>query len=109
MTGLELIRFILGSLFLGIGVITYAIEIIGVFKQKVALNRMHAAGMGDTLGLTSSLIGLMILSGLNLNTVKMIFIIVFLWFTSPVCTHLLAQLEVTTDEEFDSYCEDKTK
>lgn len=109
MTGLELVRFILGSVFLGIGVITFAIEIRGVFHMKVALNRMHAAGMGDTLGLSSSLIGLMILSGLNLNTVKMFFIIVFLWFTSPVATHLLANLEVTTDEEFDDYCEDKTK
>lgn len=109
MTGLELVRFILGCVFLGIGVITFAIEIRGVFHMKVALNRMHAAGMGDTLGLSSSLIGLMILSGLNLNTVKMFFIIVFLWFTSPVATHLLANLEVSTDEEFDDYCEDKTK
>ncbi len=109
MTGLELLRFILGCVFIGIGVIIYLIEIIGVFHLKVALNRMHAAGMGDTMGLFSCMVGTMILSGLNLNTVKMLFVIVFLWFTSPVATHLLANLEVTTDEDFDNYCEDKTK
>ena len=109
MTGLELVRFVLGCIFIGIGVCIYLIEIIGAFNLKVALNRMHAAGMGDTMGLFSSMIGTMILSGLNLNTVKMLFVIVFLWFTSPVATHLLAQLEVTTDEDFDNYCEDKTK
>ena len=30
---------------------------------------------------------------------KLLFVIVFLWFSSPVSSHLIARLEVTTDEE----------
>jgi len=109
MSGLELLRFILGSFFIAVGVVIFIIEVKGIFHLKVVLNRLHAAGMGDTLGLASSLIGLMILSGFNMNTLKMGFIIVFLWFTSPVATHLLAKLEVETDENVDESYEDKTK
>lgn len=96
---------IVGYVFLSIGLLVFILEVIGVFHQKKALNRMHAAGMGDTLGLLSSMIGLMIISGWNLNTAKMGFVVIILWFTSPVATHLLSKMEVTTDPELETYCE----
>lgn len=109
METIELIRFIAGTLCLLIGVLFFIVEIYGVFHMKYVLNRMHAAAMGDTLGISMSLIGLMILSGWNFTTLKMAFIIVFLWCASPVASHLIARLEVTTGEEFEKFCDVKTE
>ena len=100
---MEWIRFIAGAAFLLIGLIIFVIEIYGVFHMKYVLNRMHAAAMGDTLGISACLIGLMIFSGLNMTTVKIGLIIVFLWLSSPVSSHLLAKLETTTNPELENY------
>ena len=97
------IRFILGTLFLLAGMVLFVIEIISVFKLDYVLNRMHAAATGDTSGSGLSLIGLMILNGFNLITLKLLLVVVFLWFSSPVSSHLIAKLEVATHEGEDQY------
>ena len=104
---LEWIRLIAGGALLLSGLIIFLIELYGVFHLKYVLNRMHAAAMGDTLGISFSLVGLMIFSGLNFTTLKMMLIVVFLWLASPVSSHLIAKLEHTTDEELEDYCEVK--
>ena len=55
--------------------------------------------MGDTLGIGFSLIGLIVMNGFNFTSLKLFLVIVFLWFSSPTSSHLIARLEVTTDEE----------
>ncbi len=94
----EWIRMLLGFSLLILSVTIFAIEIIGVFKMKFSLNRMHAAAMGDTLGLGSGLLGLMIISGLNFTTLKMLLVWIFLWCTSPVASHLIARMEYETND-----------
>jgi multicomponent Na+:H+ antiporter subunit G len=102
---LEWIRFLagVGLLLLGIGI--FVLELFGVFKFKYVLNRMHAAAMGDTLGIGASLTGLILLSGFNVTSVKIALIIVFLWLASPVSSHLISRLEVVTNEELEAHCE----
>lgn len=95
----EWCRFLLGAVLMLCGLGIFVIEMIGVFRFKYVLNRMHAAAMGDTLGIGFSLVGLIIMSGLNFTSLKLFFVIVFLWFSSPTSSHLIARLEVTTDEE----------
>lgn len=95
----EWIRFLIGALFLLAGMSIFVVEMIGVFRFKYVLNRMHAAAMGDTLGIGFSLAGLIIMNGFNFTSLKLLFVIVFLWFSSPASSHLIARLEVTTDEE----------
>ena len=75
------------------------------FHFNYVLNRMHVAAMGDTLGIASCLIGLIIFSGINFTSLKLLLIIVFLWLASPVSSHVLARLEVATNENLESYCE----
>ena len=101
---LEWIRFIfgVGMLLMGLGI--FLLQIFGVFKFKYVLNRMHAAAMGDTLGIGVSLTGLIILSGLNFTSLKMALIIVFLWLASPVSSHLISRLEVVTNEHLEENC-----
>lgn len=102
---LEWIRFLAGTglLLLGLGI--FALQLLGVFKFKYVLNRMHAAAMGDTLGLGVSLTGLILLSGLNFTSLKMGLVIVFLWLASPVSSHLIARLEVVTNEQLAEECQ----
>lgn len=95
----EWIRFLAGALLLLCGLWIFLIEMAGVFRFHYVLNRMHAAAMGDTLGIGFSLMGLILMSGLNFTSLKLLLVIVFLWFSSPTSSHLIARLEVTTNED----------
>ena len=99
------IRFVAGALILLLGLGTFVIEVFGVYRFHFVLDRMHAAAMGDTLGIGISLLGLIVLSGFNFTSLKMLLVILFLWLASPVSSHLIARLEVTTDEELEKHCE----
>lgn len=103
MAVLEWIRFLAGAAFLLMGLSIFIIEMIGVFRFRYVLNRMHAAAMGDTLGIGSCLVGLIIMSGINFTSLKLFLVILFLWLSSPTSSHLIARLEVTTDEEQDKH------
>ena len=105
MNAVEWIRLIVGCLFILIGMVIFFTELFGVFHFKYVLNRMHAAAMGDTLGISACLIGLMIFSGFNFTTLKMFLIIVFLWFASPVSSHVLSRLEAATNENLSAHFE----
>lgn len=100
----EWIRLIVGSTFLLGGLVTFFTEIFGVFHFRYVLNRMHATAMGDTLGISSCMIGLMIFSGWNFTTLKLLLVVVFLWLASPVSSHVLARLEVATNENLEEHC-----
>ncbi len=99
MAAIEWIRFLGGAFLLLFGLLIFLIEMIGVFRFKYVLNRMHAAAMGDTLGIGFSLVGLILMSGFTFTSLKLFLVIVFLWFSSPASSHLIARLEVATDEE----------
>ncbi|MGN0279192.1 MAG: cation:proton antiporter [Lachnospiraceae bacterium] len=100
----EWIKLIIGCVFLLCGLFIFFTELFGVFHFKYVLNRMHAAAMGDTLGISSCLIGLMIFSGFNFTTLKLLLIVIFLWFASPVSSHVLARLEVATNKNLEKHC-----
>ena len=99
----EWARFLVGGALLAAGLVTFVIEIIGVFRFKYVLNRMHAAAMGDTLGIGLALLGLIVMNGFDFTSLKLFLVIVFLWFSSPVSSHLIARLEVTVNEEKDKH------
>lgn len=101
---LEWLQFIIGVVFLLAGLGVFAVQVFGVFKFDYVLNRMHAAAMGDTLGIGLSMVGLIILSGWNFASLKMALIIVFLWNASPVSSHLIARLEAMTNPHLERRC-----
>ena len=106
---MEMFRFIVGVGCIILGLLIFMIQLVGVFKFKYILNRMHAVGMGDTLGLSLCLLGTMFLFGWGFTTFKIALIAVFLWFASPVSSHLIARLEVVTNEKLENYCKVETK
>lgn len=102
---IDWMRFLAGTICLIIGVIVFIIQMIGIFKFKYILDRMHAAALGDTLGIGSCLVGLMLLSGFHFTTLKLGLILIFLWLASPVSSHLIAKLEMITNEKLEEKCE----
>ncbi|MCR5502140.1 MAG: monovalent cation/H(+) antiporter subunit G [Lachnospiraceae bacterium] len=99
MTVIGMIFDLLGLIFLILGIVIFSLEILGIIKFRFLLNRMHAAGMGDTLGISLCLLGLIFISGLNFNSLKLFLVVVFLWFASPTASHLISELEAVTDEK----------
>ena len=102
---LEWLRFAVGASILLSGLFLFGIEVFGSYRFRFVLNRMHSAAIGDTLGMGLCMLGLMIFNGLNLTSVKILLVIIFLWFASPVSSHLIARFEVTTNEKIKNYCE----
>ncbi len=97
----ELIAFTLILL----GVIAMALAVLGTYRFKYVLNRMHAAAMADTLGILLILSGLMVQVGFSALFLKMLSIIIFMWMASPVTSHLIARAEVLTYPHISDECE----
>lgn len=97
------IRFIIGACLIAMGLGIFFVEVFGLFKFKYVLNRMHAAAMGDTLGLGSMILGLIVINGVNFVSLKLFCVILFLWIASPVASHLMAQMEVETNKDLNEY------
>ena len=87
-------RLILGAVVLALGVITTLIAILGVYRFRFIMNRMHCAAMIDTLGIALILVGL----GKTEFIPKLAALLILLWIGSPIASHLVSRLEITTDE-----------
>ena len=99
----EWIRFWIVAVLLGIGIPCFVLEIIGIFRFGYVMNRLHASGIGDTMGLLFVILSLMIASGLSFTTLKLLLLIVFMWMTSPTSTHFLSMVEMRTNPYIDRY------
>ena len=105
----EYIRFVLSALFLIAGLVVCTISMIGFYKMKYVLNRMHTQALTDTLGLLLCVIGLVFAIGFkndagqfDVTSIKLILIVVFLWLTSPVSSHILSKLIYLTDSNVET-------
>ena len=64
---------------------------VGLFKLPDFYTRIHAASVADTSCAALILIGLMLNTDFNLITVKLLFILLLLWFTGPISSHSLVK------------------
>jgi multicomponent Na+:H+ antiporter subunit G len=64
---------------------------IGMIRMPDFYTRTHAASITDTLGATLILLGLGLHSGMNLITVKLMFVLFLLYVTSPTAAHALVK------------------
>ena len=87
------------------GLFVFFSAVLGLFRFDYVLNRMHAAALCDAFGVFMVLIGLILLRGVSMTAVKLVLILVFLWMTSPVATHLIAEMEVMTHPSIEKECE----
>jgi Multisubunit Na+/H+ antiporter, MnhG subunit len=99
----------LGLALLAFGVFVFFSAVLGLFRFRCALNRMHAAAVGDALGVFCVLLGLILLHGPTLPALKTLLILLFLWITSPVSSHLLAEMEVLTAPDIRAECKEERR
>ena len=55
------IREIIAAICIFIGLFVFLCSILGIYRFKYAMNRMHAAALGDTMGIFFVVLGLLIL------------------------------------------------
>ena len=95
---IDWIVFGVSNIFIVVGLFIACSAVLGLYRFNFVVNRMHAAAMNDTLGILLVLVGLMIQSGFQFATLKMLIIIVFFWFASPVSGHLMTKMQITIDK-----------
>ena len=88
---LDLWRMILAWLLIATGGGFLVIGAIGIIRMPDVFTRLHAASVADTFGASLVLVGLMVVAGASLVTVKLLFLLAFLWFMGPVATHAIAR------------------
>ena len=96
-----MIQWILASICFLLAAFLFITEVIGLFRFRYVLDRMHAAALGDTMGILMIMAGLAVASGINLLSLKLLLIVFLFWTASPVASHLIGRLELTTNEELD--------
>jgi multicomponent Na+:H+ antiporter subunit G len=64
---------------------------VGINRLPDFYSRTHAAANVDTLGILLFVGGLVVYEGFNLNSAKLMLVVLFLILTSPVASHALAR------------------
>ena len=88
----QLLISVLSGCFILLGVLALLIGALGLLRLPDVYCRIHAVGMIDTAAASFIILGLAIHEGVSLVTVKLLFIGIFLFFTSPIATHAVAQV-----------------
>ena len=94
----EAIRLLAAGLLIAGGVIAGAVSILGVFRFRFVMNRMHCAAILDTLSMAGIFGGLMVATGSLGYIPKLLAALLVLWVGSPVASHLVGRMEIATDE-----------
>ena len=89
---MDMLLLVLSGLSIAIGVIALLIGSLGLIKLPDVYCRIHAVGMIDTAGASFIILGMIIHQGFSLVSFKLALIGVFLFFTSPIATHAVAQV-----------------
>lgn len=82
---------VLSGLMLVVGTVILLAAAFGVVRFPDFYSRLHAAGTGDTLGQALVLLGLALTAGLTIVSLKLAFVVFFLFILNPTATHALAR------------------
>jgi multicomponent Na+:H+ antiporter subunit G len=87
MTGVEVIT----TALLVCGCLVALVSGLGILRMPDFFTRIHPAGKNDTLAQSLILLGLMVAAGVSLVSVKLGFLWLFLFLTTPSSTHAIAR------------------
>ena len=93
------VRFGFSAFFAAVGVFAFISGAVGAFRLDYVLSRMHATALADTVGIGAIAISASIAAGVDFVTLKLLFSAAAMVLTSPVSTHMLAELEYRTGDE----------
>ena len=101
----EWIRFGLAALCVLAGCFALLTAIVGLFRCDFSLNRLHAASIADTLGLSLLVLAVMLAVGLRPVLWKLLLMVILQWCTSPLSGHMLAQFEYRVNQNLEQHLE----
>jgi multicomponent Na+:H+ antiporter subunit G len=64
---------------------------LGVIRLPDFYTRCHSIGKSETLGSMLILMGLAVFNGLDINSFKLLVILLFIFIVNPTATHILAR------------------
>lgn len=87
MTPLEIVA----TVFVAVGTFFGLVATVGIIRLPDLYSRLHAASKSDTLGSVLSLAGIAVVLGVTTESMKLVFLLVFLFVTSPTAAHAIAR------------------
>ena len=89
---MDILFLYLSGISLAIGTAALLVGGVGLIRLPDMFSRIHAAGMIDTAGVGFIILGMMLYEGFSLISIKLAAVAVFLFFTSPIASHAVAQV-----------------
>ena len=87
---MEILHYISG-IFITVGSLSIIVGLLGVYRMPDFFTRLHAASVIDTLGAILILFGLIMHHGINIISLKLFLILIFILITTPTAAHALAK------------------
>lgn len=78
-------------LFISAGIFFFVVGVAGLLRLPDVYCRLHATTKCDTLGAGLILFGLTLYTGVSVDSVKLLMMILFIWLTNPTASHIIAQ------------------
>ena len=80
---------ILGIVIVCSGIFFLLVGSIGLLRLPDFYSRAHATGKSDTLGIMLVFLGLMVIEGLTLSSLKLFLVLLFVGITNPTATNAI--------------------
>ena len=96
-------REIIAGIFICMGTIVFALSLLGIYRLKYVLNRMHAAAMCDTMGLGLVVIGLINLGHDVFHIAKYILVILFFGICILIGCLMIGLVEMLSYKDYDDW------
>ncbi|WP_251343539.1 monovalent cation/H(+) antiporter subunit G [Haloplanus halophilus] len=84
------VEYLAAALVIG-GVFFGFVATVGLLRLPDLYSRLHAASKSDTLGSVLAIAGTAAALGLTTESMKMLFLVLFLFLTSPTAAHAIAR------------------
>ncbi|MFB6304991.1 MAG: monovalent cation/H(+) antiporter subunit G [Haloferacaceae archaeon] len=75
------------------------VAMVGIVRLPDLYARLHSASKSDTLGSVLTLAGLAVVLGVRTESMKLLFLLLFLFLTSPTAAHAIARAGKEQDVE----------
>lgn len=77
----------------------FLVGTVGLIRMPDVFSRMHATAKCDTLGAGLALLSLIIYRGLDVISIKLIIILIFIWITNPTAAHIISKTAYNNQQE----------
>jgi multicomponent Na+:H+ antiporter subunit G len=73
------------------GLFFFFVGTVGLIRLPDVFSRMHATTKSDTLGAGLIIISAMLYLGIDIASIKLLFVLIFIWITNPTAAHIISK------------------